>query len=61
MFFRDLQSRPPDVHLGIEASKLALADRQVYRTGLTLAGRTEKGATVLVRAFAGEALPARGP
>jgi lipoprotein-anchoring transpeptidase ErfK/SrfK len=34
--------------------KLALTDRQVYRTGLTLAGRTEKGATVLVRWKGGE-------
>jgi L,D-transpeptidase ErfK/SrfK len=34
--------------------KLALADTEIYRTGLTLAGSTEKGATVLVRWKGGE-------
>ena len=40
--------------------KLALADTHVYRTGLQLDGRTEKGATVLVR-WKGGKLTERAP
>lgn len=40
--------------------KIAIADTRVYRTGLTLAGRTERGATVQVR-WQGGTLTRRTP
>jgi lipoprotein-anchoring transpeptidase ErfK/SrfK len=48
IFGTTLERRFPIV-VDTHRPKLAIPDKQVYRTGLELAGRTEKGATVMVR------------
>jgi L,D-transpeptidase ErfK/SrfK len=55
-FFGTTIERRFPIVIDTHRPKLAIPDTQVYRTGLELAGRTEKGATVTVRWQGGKLL-----